>query len=123
MKLTNNEGVKKLTEVAVKKLLADETKSKSNKMVELFLNGYDVKEIATLMNVRYNFVYNVTSNYCNVNGIKLESTKKEGKKELIIAMHKEGKTPKEISIELKTNINYVYNTIKEVKNNSEAANQ
>lgn len=99
----------------VRVILENTELSKSKKMLELFKLGLSIKEISQLMNVRYNFVYNVVSNFCNVNGIKLETTKKEGKKEKIVALHLEGKSNKEISIELKTNYNYVFNVIKEYK--------
>ena len=118
-------GVGKVKEDAIKKVVASE-KSKSAKMKELFDLGMSVKEISEVLNVRYNFVYNVVSNYVNVNEIKVETNKREGKKEKIVALYKEGKSYKEISIELKTNYNYVYNVIKEYKleneNNDQAAN-
>lgn len=104
----------KISKAAVEKVLKSEA-SKSNKMKELFDMGLEIKEISSLMNVRYNFVYNVISNYCNVNGIKVESTKKEGKKDQIIQLFLAGKSNKEISIELKTNYNYVFNVIKAYK--------
>ena len=87
--------------------------SKSGKMKQLFDMGMDVKSIAELMGVRYNFVYNVVSNYANMNGMQLSTTKKTGKKDEIIALHLQGKTKKEISIDLKTNYNYVFNVLKQ----------
>jgi hypothetical protein len=89
--------------------------SKSGKMKELFDLGLEVKEISQVLDVRYNFVYNVVSNYCNMNGITVESQKKESKKDDIIRLYKEGKSNKEISIELKTNYNYVFNVLKPLK--------
>lgn len=96
--------------------------SKSQKMIQLFELGWETKEISEFMTaaegkvVRYNFVYNVVSNYCAVNGIKPAATaEKSGKKEQIIAMFLAGKTTKEISIDLRTNGNYVFNTIKAFK--------
>lgn len=105
----------KVTEKAIAKVLNNVEMSKSQKMKELFDLGLAVKDIAATMSVRYNFVYNVVSNYCNMNGIKVETQKKEGKKEKIIEMFKLGKTNKEISIDLKTNYNYVFNTLKAYK--------
>lgn len=104
----------KVTKKALDEVLKAET-SKSQKMKDLFDMGFEVKEIATMLEVRYNFVYNVISNYCNMNGIQIESTKKEGKKEQIIELHKAGMSNKEISIELKTNYNYVFNVLKAYK--------
>lgn len=89
--------------------------SKSSKMKALFELGVEVKAIAAAMGVRYNFVYNVVSNHCNMNGIQVETQKKEGKKDQIIELYLAGKSNKEISIELKTNYNYVFNTIKHYK--------
>jgi transposase len=103
-----------VTEKAMAKAMKEEV-SKSQKMKNLFELGMEVKEISTLMGVRYNFVYNVISNYVNMNKIPTESQKKEGKKEQIIALFLEGKSNKEISIELSTNYNYVFNTLKAYK--------
>lgn len=107
--------VKKISEAAIKKIVGNEELSKSKKMIELYKLGVEIKEVAVIMEVRYNFVYNVVSNYCNMNNETIATTKKEGKKEKIIAMYLEGKSNKEISIELKANSNYVFNTLKEYK--------
>ena len=109
------DGTQKVTKAGINKVVVDESMSKSGKMKLLFDMGLEVKEIATVMGVRYNFVYNVVSNYCNMNGIQVETQKKESKKDDIIRLYKDGKTNKEISIELKTNYNYVFNTIKAYK--------
>lgn len=104
-----------LTAAAIKKLLADDSTSKSAKMKALFDAGHTVKEIATHMQVRYNFAYNVISNYVNMNAIDLEIVAKDNKKEKIIEMYLQQKSNKEIAIELKTNYNYVFNTVKNYK--------
>jgi transposase len=104
----------KVTRAMINKVVAGEG-SKSGKMKELFDLGLEVKEIAKVMDVRYNFVYNVVSNYAAMNGLETATTKKAGKKEAIIELYKQGKTNKEISIELKTNYNYVFNVLKQVK--------
>lgn len=89
-------------------------KSKSQTMIELYSAGEDIKTIATKLNVRYNFVYNVVSNYCRINDIELRTNKNKGeKKEAIIALLKQGKSNSEISKELKTNYQYVYKITKE----------
>jgi transposase-like protein len=91
----------------------NESLSKSQKMKDLADLGYTIKEIAELTGVRYNFVYNVVSNYFNLNqDFAVEATAKAGKKESIIELHLAGRSKKEISIELKTNYNYVFNVIK-----------
>lgn len=95
--------------------------SKSRRMIELYTLGLGMKEIATLLSakegkeVRYNFVYNVVSNHCNITGTPLTTTKKTGKRDQIIELHNQGKTAKEISIELKTHVTYVHTTIKAFK--------
>ena len=105
----------KVTQAMIKKVVADEGMSKSAKMKALFDLGLEVKEIANVLGVRYNFVYNVVSNYCNTNGIPVETNKRESKRDKIIELHKQGLSNKEISIELKTNYNYVFNVIKAYK--------
>lgn len=105
----------KMSKAAVEKLVADETVSKSSKMKQLFAAGYSVKEIASLMNVRYNFVYNVVSNEVRMKDITVEKTEKSDKKKNIIDLHIAGKNNTEISKELKTNYQYVYKVVKEYK--------
>lgn len=88
--------------------------SKSQKMVALYDLGMDLKDIATTIGVRYNFVYNVVSNYCRVNDIDLRTNKGGAtKKDAIIALVEAGKSNTEISKELKTNYNYVSKVVKE----------
>lgn len=89
--------------------------SKSEKIRQLFNAGLEVKEIASLLNMRYNFAYNVISNYISMNAIAVQQEDKVSKKQLIIDLHLQEKSNKEISIELKTNYNYVFNTIKAYK--------
>lgn len=89
--------------------------SKSNKMKELFVLGLEIKEIASLLEVRYNFVYNVISNFTIINSIETQKEEKESKKDQVIELHNQGKTNIEISRILKTNYNYIYKIIKEYK--------
>ncbi|MNH24361.1 hypothetical protein D3C79_842880 [compost metagenome] len=107
--------IKEMSKNQVEKLLKDESLSKSKKMIQLFEAGMKIKEITELMDVRYNFVYNVVSNYITVNQVEVETTKQSSKKQEIIQLFSEGKTNKEISSTLSTNYNYVYKTIKEYK--------
>lgn len=91
--------------------------SKSQKMIVLYNEGLEIKEIAAIMGTRYNFVYNVVSNKCRIDGVELRTQKRgdgSSKKDQVIAMLKEGKTCTEISAELKTNVNYVYKVRKEI---------
>ena len=90
--------------------------SKSKAMIELYNEGLDIKQITQAMDVRYNFVYNVISNHCRMNGIELRTNKgnENSKKVMIEKLFKEGKTNVEISKELKTNYNYVYKITKQL---------
>lgn len=106
---------KKVTKAQVAAVVKQEEVSKSARMKQLFDLGLSVKEIAEAVGVRYNFAYNVVSNYCMQEGIEIEKQKRGGKKEQIIKLHKEGKSNKEIAIELKTNYNYVYSVLKPIK--------
>lgn len=113
MKLSNVSKVKGL-EKKVEVIVAS-TDSKSSKMKQLFQLGLEVKEIATLMQVRYNFVYNVISNQIIVEGLEVSTEKQESKKDLVRELFNQGKSNKEIAIELKTNYNYIYKLVKEIK--------
>lgn len=105
-------GIKAL-EKAIKVVKDNETLSKSGKMKELFHLGLDVKEIAGIMEVRYNFVYNVVSNMIIVDGVEVENNKTASKKDAVWELLDQGKTTKEIAVELKTNYNYIYKLKKE----------
>ena len=100
----------------INKLLNDTTLSKSKKFITLYNEGLEIKEIASLFNVRYNFVYNVVSNYCRMNEIELRTNQVNGssKKVMIEELSKQGKSNTEISKELKTNYNYVYKITKQL---------
>lgn len=110
----------KVSETKVTKIVNDESKSKSQKMKDLFELGLEIREIATLMNVRYNFVYNVVSNHARINDIETTSVERSSRKNEILDMFKQGKTNVEISKELKVNYNYVFKVIKEAKQENEA---
>ena len=90
--------------------------SKSKAMIELYNDGLEIKEIATAMDVRYNFVYNVISNFCRMNDVELRTNKtsSSSKKAMIEELFKQGKSNTEISKELKTNYNYVYKITKQL---------
>lgn len=106
-----------MTKSEMKKVIAGEG-SKSSKMIVLYNAGVEIGEIAKEMGVRYNFVYNVVSNNCRINGIELRTQKRgdgTSKKDIVIQMLSEGKECTEISAALKTNINYVYKIRKELE--------
>ena len=97
--------------------MAKKESSKSMQMIDMYNNGMQIKEIATKMNVRYNFVYNVISNYCRMNEVELRTNrdKADSKKSQIIALLQAGKTKTEVATELKCNYNYVFKIEKEMK--------
>lgn len=95
----------------IKKIVSQDI-SKSKKMIALYNGGINIAEIAKIMGVRYNFVYNVVSNYCRMNDLKLRVVVRENKKEKIIELIKAGKTNVEISGDLKVSYNYVYSVRK-----------
>ena len=99
----------------IQKIINNAT-SKSKAMIELYNDGLEIKEIATAMQVRYNFVYNVVSNYCRMNEVELRTNKVDGssKKAQIEQLFKDGKSNTEIAKELKTNYNYVYKITKQL---------
>ena len=107
-----------MTNKEIAKVL-ESNESKSKKMIALYNGGMEIKEIATLMEVKYNFVYNVISNMCRMNDVELRTNKDNGntKKALIIQLMKEGKSNTEIAKELRTNYNYVYKITKEAMAN------
>lgn len=114
MKL-NNVSLSKNSNTQAQDILKNEGTSKSQKMKDLFQLGYEIKDIASLLNVRYNFVYNVISNQVITEGLEVESVKRESKKDVVVELFKQGKSNKEIAIELKTNYNYIYKIVKEYK--------
>lgn len=107
--------VKKLTKKQQEELLKNESTSKSAKIKTLFEAGLTVKEIAGLLDIRYNFAYNVISNYIITSGVEVVVEEKINKKSIVIDLFNQGKSNKEIAIELKTNYNYVYKIVKEYK--------
>lgn len=109
---------KTLTNETINNIISDENLSKSKKFILLYNENLEIKEIASLFNVRYNFVYNVISNYCRMNDIDLRTNVSTGssKKQLILELFNAGKSNTEIAKELKTNYNYVYKITKEAIN-------
>ena len=102
-----------MTKAEISKVVGGEG-SKSSKMVALYGAGLEIGEIAKLMGVRYNFVYNVVSNECRKSGAEVRVTKKQGTvKESIVALIVEGKSNVDISKTLAVNYNYVFKVRKE----------
>lgn len=96
----------------VAKVTASEV-SKSAKIKALFELGLEVKAISEALGVRYQFAYNVVSNYVNINEVAIEQEAKVSKKAEVISLYLQGNTNIAISKLLKTNYNYVYKIIKE----------
>lgn len=112
-KLMEKEIGKKELDKMVEAILTNDQLSKSGKMKGLFNLGLEVKEIATLLGVRYNFVYNVVSNLVIVEGLQTETSMKDSKKDVVWGLLDQGKTVKEIAVDLKTSYNYVHKLKKE----------
>lgn len=100
------------------KVLENGKLSKSDKMKALYNGGIEIKEIAELMEVRYNFVYNVISEYCRMEDVELRVKKKAksgvGKEEIEKLLLK-GLSVIEVCEELKIRSNYVYKIRKGLK--------
>lgn len=94
--------------------IINNSSSKSKAMIALYNSGLEIKQIADIMQVRYNFVYNVISNHCRINDIELRTNKNNtnSKKAQIEELFKAGRSNTEIAKELKTNYNYVYKVTK-----------
>lgn len=102
-----------MTKKEIEKVLASEG-SKSAKMKELYNGGCEIGEIAKLMGVRYNFVYNVVSVAAMKAGETVRVQRKQGeKKAAIIELIEAGKTNKEISEATGCYYNYVFKVRKE----------
>lgn len=108
--------MKNLNNKKIEAIVNNVNVSKSKRFIELYNNGLDIKEIASLFNVRYNFVYNVISNYTRINNIELRVKQRNGetKKDKIVELFNEGKSNVEICKELKCNYQYVYKITKAI---------
>lgn len=109
-----------MEKTAIRKILEQDI-SKSQKMIQLYNGGLEIKEIANIMGVRYNFVYNVISNYCRMNDIQMRVVEKENKKATIIQLIEAGKSNVEISAETKCCYNYVFGVRKAYEREKQAA--
>lgn len=105
----------KSLEKEVANIISNEEVSKSSKIKDLFLLGLTIKDISKALNIRYQFVYNVVTNFVNTAGIEVVTEERTSKKGTIIELYLQGRTNKEISIELKVNYNYVFKVLKDYK--------
>jgi transposase-like protein len=97
-----------------KKVVNDETLSKSKRIIALYQLGYSVKQVSELMGIRYNFAYNILSNFTRLNNLDLGTRRNtDTKKQRIIEMVSQGMSNTEISKVTQTNYNYVYKIAKE----------
>lgn len=112
----------RLTDETIKQVIKKDV-SKSKRIIELFDGGLTVKEISVLLDIRYNFSYNVIQNYIVQNDIEVSKEQGSSKKQQIIELFKggTGRSVKEISKELKTPINYVYKVINEERSSKKQA--
>lgn len=113
MKATN--VTKKYTKEQIVAILKNQDLSKSAKIRALFDGGLELKEIATLIDVRYNFVYNVLQNHIIQNDIPVERVERDHKRDEIIALLQSGKTLVEVCKATKSVYNYVWKISKELK--------
>ncbi len=113
MLIKNAQSVKSLAK-SIETIKSAES-SKSAKMKQLFELGLSIKEIAGHMECRYQFAYNVISNWVNTAGIEVTVEERTSKKDVIVALYNQGRTNKEISVELKVNYNYVFKVLKDYK--------
>jgi len=105
----------KSLEKEVANIISNEEVSKSSKIKDLFLLGLTIKDISKKLDIRYQFVYNVVTNFVNTAGIEVVTEERTSKKGTIIELYLQGRTNKEISIELKVNYNYVFKVLKDYK--------
>lgn len=89
--------------------------SKSAKVRALFDGGWEIKDIAAALNIRYNFAFNVLQNHIIMNDIVVEKSERNSKKDEIVALLKEGKSLADVSRATKTNYNYIWKISKELK--------
>lgn len=89
--------------------------SKSAKVRALFDGGWEIKDIATALNIRYNFAFNVLQNHIIMNDIVVEKSERNSKKDEIVGLLKSGMSLADVSRATKTNYNYIWKISKELK--------
>jgi len=117
MKIKNITTIENL-ELETINTVNNETLNKSQKMKLLFSYGISIKQIASLLNVRYNFVYNVIQNQVITEGLEIQESEVSSKKELVRELFNAGHSTKSIAVTLKTNYNYIYKLVREIKDES-----
>jgi hypothetical protein len=112
--------VKKLSKEEIKALVKNTQVSKSAKIRQLFDSGMDIKSISQLLQIRYNFAYNVLQNHVIQNGIAVEKSVRVSKRDDIVKLLKTGMSLADVSRKTKTNYNYIWKINKERKIEEEA---
>lgn len=107
--------VKKLSKEEIKALVENTQVSKSAKVRQLFDSGMDIKSISQLLQIRYNFAYNVLQNHVIQNGIAVEKSVRVSKRDDIVKLLKTGMSLADVSRKTKTNYNYIWKINKERK--------
>ena len=106
---------KVMTKKEASAVINNQEMSKSAKVRQLFDGGLEIKEISTLLGIRYNFAYNVLQNHIIMNDIVVEKSERNSKKDEIVALLKEGKSLADVSRATKTSYNYIWKINKELK--------
>jgi hypothetical protein len=104
----------RITEDRVALLAGAVELSKSARIKEMFEGGMDVKEISTVLGIRYNHAYNVIQNHVIVNGIEVEKKTRATsvKRVEIEALLLDGKT----NMEVARTMRITYNAVWKVRN-------
>lgn len=112
-----------IIEATIKQMKSNEI-SKSQAMKELYSMGFYINDIAKLLDVRYNFVYNVISeNYDEVRTRKQNN--KDSKSQMIRELTQQGLSPREIgehfaSKGIYVNSNMIYTVSRKTKKQAAA---
>jgi len=116
--ITTTAQASQAMEAAQVKTITDSNVSKSQKIIGMYGLGMSIKDIAVAMGIRYNFAYNVISNYTRVNALVMPTANNgPTKKQQVIDLVKTGASNTEISKALSTNYNYVYKIAREYTDN------
>jgi hypothetical protein len=79
----------------------------------LFEGGLEVSDIAKLLNIRYNFAYNVLQNHVIRNDIPVEKSARNTYRAPVLELLKQGTKLVDIARQTKLNYNYIWKIAKE----------
>ena len=94
--------------------ILESTLNKSQKMKRLYILGFSISYIAYIMDVRYNFVYNVVKTYSVQNKQEVEKKTRTSTKELILSLFTKGQSYIDICRALHVNYCEVGRTLREI---------